>query len=310
MNRLDQQTEHPLQLFHQQLGQLAISRHNTLWQAAGRFSIVTFPSNQRVAASKRDIQQLLLDCGRLAAVFCPRTGQGVRVAEYWLEAKDYGLQTLQRQFRRHVREHADRFVSRELSWQEMASGAPVIHADVAERRGQTTAAWTNPQRWADVCRVAGGTEGLTAHGCLIQDQLAGYVVAWRTQGVCHGVLINRSSRFDKLRSGNVLIYTFSREQISRADTAAINLGRSWYPANINLDRFKRHAGYAERDTTLAVVLHPRLEAILRATSLDRALKRLAAISGGRLGGRLGRRLGFASDLQLLQAARLTELPER
>lgn len=291
---------HPLQLFHQHLGHLAIGRHNTLWQGAGRFSMVTFPSNQRIAASKREIQQLLVDCGRLAAVFCPLTGSGVRVKDYWLESKDYGLDRLQRQFRRHVREHAGQFVARELDWQEMATGALAIHADVAARRGPMGPHWSDRERWAEVCRVAAGTDGLTAYGCLIDNRIAGYVVSWREHGVCHGVLINRTSQFDSLRTGNVLMYSFSRHQISRNDTAAINLGRSWYPANANLDSFKRHAGFDERETVLAVVLHPRLDAILRATSLDRCLQHLRGISGGRL--------GFAGDLQLLEAARLTALP--
>ena len=97
---------HPLQRFHRSLGTLAITRHDTLWCGAGRYSLITVPNNQRVDATKREIQQLLVDCGKLAAVFCPRTGSGPVVTEYWLHAKDYGLGRLQEQFRKHVRRHA------------------------------------------------------------------------------------------------------------------------------------------------------------------------------------------------------------
>lgn len=293
--------QHPLERFHQELGHTAISRHNTLWHAAGRFSLVTFPSNQLIEASKIEIQQLLVDYKKLVAVFCPLTGRGSQINEYWLDTKTYGLSSLQRQFRSHIREHQQQFVSRELSWQEMAGGALAIHADVAQRRGPTDSVWTDLQRWQDVCSLAASIDALTAYGCLINTSIAGYVVAWRDQGICHGVLINRNSRFDQLRTGNILIYNFSRDQISRTDTSAINLGRSWYPAKTSLDRFKRYAGFDERHTTLAVVLHPRLEAMLHATSLDRCLRYLTNL------GMRGKRLGFASNLQLLEAARLTEL---
>jgi len=291
---------HPLEPFHRALGNFAVTRHDTLWYGAGRFSLVTFPNNRRVAATKRDIQRLLVDCGRLAAVFCPLAGSGPVVSEYRLAAKDYGLSRLQEQFRRHVRKHAGRFVTRELTWNEMAAGAGAIHADVAARRRAGPGAWTDGPRWADACRTAADAAGLFAYGCLIDGALAGYVVAWREQDVCHGVLINRDSRHDAQRTGNVLLHAFSRDQITRPDTSMVNLGRGWYPPKPSLDSFKRHAGYEERETVLAVVLHPRVEALVRASWMRRVLRQVGVLAGGWLG--VGR------DLKVLEAAGLTEIP--
>lgn len=292
--------QHPLQRFHRGLGNLAVTRDGTLWYGAGRFSLVTFPSNQRVAATKRDVQRLLVDCGRLAAVFCPVTGSGAAVTEYRLHDKGYGPDRLQHQFRSHVRKHARQFVARELTWDEMSTGAVTIHADIAARRRGTAPAMTDARQWAQVCEDAKGMAGLSAYGCLVGPSLAGYVVAWRERDVCHGVLINRDSRFDALRTGNVLLHSFSRDRIGRADTSSINLGRGWYPPQPSLDSFKRHAGYEERETTLAVVLHPWAEPLLRGSWTHRCLGRIRSLTGGRL--------DLASDLELLEAARLTRIP--
>jgi hypothetical protein len=289
---------HPLEPFYRRMGHAAISRHGTLWCNAGRFTMVTFPGNQQVAATKREIQQLLVDSGRLAAVFCPVAGTGPVVREYVLHSKDYGLGILQPQFRTHVRKHAKEFVSRELDWAEMADRAAAIHEDLAAQWKVPAPHLTDPRRWADTCATAAATPGMYAYGCLADDALAGYVVAWRDRDTCHGVLIHRNSRFDRQRVGNVLLQSFTAAAIAHADIATINLGRSWYPPKPSLDSFKRHAGYEERDTTLAVVLHPRVESLLRSSFTHRCLQLVGTLTGGRL--------NFVDDLRLFEAARLTD----
>jgi hypothetical protein len=291
---------HPAEPFFQALGHFAVSRHDTLWYSAGRFSLVTFPNNRKVACTKRDVQQLLVDCGRLAAVFCPQSGSGPLVKEYWLHAKHYGLSRLQEQFRKHVRRHSGEFIAREVSWDEMATAALAIHADTAARRQDSMPAFTDRRRWASACDAAARIPGLAAYGCLMNDALAAYVVSWQECDACHGVMINRNSVFDPQRAANVLLYSFSHDQIGRTDTSMINLGRSWYPPKPSLDSFKRHAGYEERETAVAIVLHPRIERFMRAPLTHRCLEHVGRLTGGRL--------NFENDLRLFEAARLTDIP--
>lgn len=292
--------EHPVEPFYRALGQRALTRQGVLWCAAGRFTLITFPNNARVTSTRREVQQLLVDSGRLAAVFCPAEGSGPRVREYSLEAKDYGLDRLQHQFRTHVRRHASRFECRGLDWDEMGTLAAEVNADTAIRHGIRGRSRAESGRWTVACRAAAETRGLTAFGCISGEALAAYVVAWQDGITCHGVLISRNSRFDADRVGNVLMYSFSRAYISRGDVARINLGRSWYPPKPNLDSFKRHAGYEERDVTVAVVLHPRLESLLRSSWTRRCLIGARVLTGGRV--------NFDADLDVIDAARLTDIP--
>jgi hypothetical protein len=134
----------------------------------------------------------------------------------------------------------------------------------------------------------------------MNDALAAYVVSWHDRDVCHGVMINRDSRFDRQRAANVLLYSFSRDLIRRGDTSMINLGRSWYPPKPSLNSFKRHAGYEERETVVAVVLHPRVERLLSFRLTHRCLEFVGRLTGGRV--------NLEADLQLFEAARLTDIP--
>jgi hypothetical protein len=290
---------HPLEALYRAMGHQVWSRRGILWHSAGRFSLVTFPGNQRVSSTRQEIQQLLVETGKMAAVFCPQSGSGPEVTEYWLRRKDYGIHLLQRQFATHVRQHATRFVARELSWEEMAAGTRAIHADIAARRRVAIPELTDPRRWADLCRTASCIPGLRAFGCLADGEIAAYVVSWHDGDTCHGVLINRNSAFDRHRVGNVLLHAFSAAFIARLDTAAINLGRSWYPPVLSLDSFKRHAGYEEGKVALAVVLHPRYGRMLQ----SRWVAHAAALAGALTRGRVD----LTGDVQVLEAARLTDI---
>lgn len=281
------------------MGRLAISRHGTLWCDAGRFSLVTFPTNQRVAATKRQIQQVLVDTGRWIAVFCPVEGSGVRVGEHVLESADYGLASLQRQFRSHVRHHGPLFQCRELCWEEMSKRNNELQADPGLRANQASPAWHAPDARTDIWAAASVTPGLFAYGCLLNDELAGYIVAWQQDDCCHGMLFHRSRHFDAQRISNILLYNFSAAVLARPGIRRINMGRSWFPQKPGLDQFKRHAGYQEQSTDLAVVLHPKLELILQSRLTHRCLRIAARISGGRF--------SPENDLYLFQAARQTKI---
>lgn len=291
---------HPLEPFFRDSGQVAVSRLDTLWCSAGRFSLVTFPNNRRVSGTKRDVQQILVETGKLAAVFCPQSGSGPRVKEHRLRTADYGLPHLQAQFRKHVRRHAAAFVTRDLTWEEMTGAALAVHADTAARRKVAMPGLTDRRRWATVCQTAARVPGLVAYGCLANDALAAYIVSWRDGDRCHGVMINRNGAFDAQRPVNVLLYAFSREQLGRAETSEIDLGRGWYPPRPSLESFKRHAGYEERETALAVVLHPRVDRLLRAPLTHRCLEAVGHLTGGRF--------NLENDLRLFEAARDTDIP--
>jgi hypothetical protein len=291
--------EHVLEAFYRGMGHLAISRHETLWGDAGRFSLVSHPSNQKVAATKHQIQQLLVDTGKWIALFCPTGGSGPTINEYTLQSRDYGLQSLQRQFRNHVRRHGADARCRELTWEEMLHQTGDIHADLAVQWKQASAYEAGQDRWAAAWAAARETPGLFAYGCFLKHDLAGYIVAWIDGETCHGVLLHRNSHFDGQRIANVLLYNFSATTLAKPGIRKINMGRSWFPVKPSLDRFKRHAGYEEGKTTLAVVLHPKLEPFLRSRATHYSLGLISRISRGRL--------NFEQDLPLLRAARQTEI---
>ena len=251
-------------------------------------------------ATKAEIQRLLVDAGKAVAVFCPASGAGIPVEEYLLDAAGYGMHRLQAQFRQHVRRHAEEFESRELSWSELERLAPDLHGNMVERWNLAPGTWTDREHWAETCAAGASTPGLWVFGCLAAGRLAGYSVAWRNLETCHGVLLHRDSRFDRQRIGNVLLHAFSAAAAGHDGTATINLGRSWYPPRPRLDSFKRHAGYTGNATTLAVVLHPRIEPLLRSSWTHRCLDAVSRLTGGRI--------DPGGDVALLRAARRTELP--
>lgn len=290
-------SEHPLTPFFRSLGHRTWTRLGTLWIDAGRFTLVTIPCNIVIEASKADIEALLRDTGRTVAVFVNAAGTGVASSDFWVGDKNYSLASLQRQFRQQVLRHGDRCEVRIVPWDELGECGLKVNQDTMDRRGLRMHRCTTPDGWADCCRSAAGIPGLEATGCFIEGSLTGFVVSWTTGGACQGLLMHRDSRYQPMGAGNNLVFGFTRLMMQRPEIHDVTLGRGWFPAVETIDRFKRHAGYEEKQIRLSVMLNPRWERMLSSPLTKALLRSVDAITG--------HRSSLGSDLQVLEAASLT-----
>ena len=112
-------------------------------------------------------------------------------------------------------------------------------------------------------------------------------------------MLHRDSKYNYLGAGNSLVYGFTRQMIQRPEINSVSMGRGWFPIVESLDRFRRHAGYVDETLRLGVVLHPRWEKILGSRITHTVLKKLTVWTGGRL--------NLKNDLEVLQAAAITQL---
>ena len=157
-----------------------------------------------------------------------------------------------------------------------------------------------PETWTECCRVAGGILGLTATGCVVDGDLAAFLLSWVSRRRCYVLMYYRSPRFDAFRPSHKLIADFTSRTIRRDDVDAVTLGRDLVPAQGAVGDFKRHAGYRTEPIPVAAVVDPRYRALLThrwTRGAIRGLRRLA-----------GRRGGPLENVQLLDVAALTRLP--
>ena len=156
-----------------------------------------------------------------------------------------------------------------------------------------------PESWKQICAVASTIKGLEVFGCFYKGDLAGYLVSWVYDDICQGMMLHRDSKYNDIGAGNSLVYGFTNEMIHRPEINSVSMGRGWFPIVESLDRFRRHAGYVDETLRLGVVLNPRWEMVLGSRMTHHFLEKLTAWTGGRL--------NLKNDLEVLQAAAITQL---
>ena len=291
--------DHPLAPFYRALGHKVLSRNGVVWADAGRFSLMSVPCNQKLTLTKEEIQGHLRASGRMIAVFPTTEKTGITVTDFWLRDKSYDLSFLQRQFRQHVIKNEESCDVRLISWEELSQIGLDVNRNTMERRGLKMHKCIQLESWKQICAVASTIKGLEIFGCFYKGELAGYLVSWVYRDICQGIMLHRDSQYNYLGAGNSLVYGFTRQMIQRPEIHCVSMGRGWFPKLESLDRFRRHAGYVDETLRLGVVLHPRWEKILGSSLTHNVLKKLTAWTGGRL--------NLENDLEVLQAAAMTQL---
>jgi len=291
--------DHPLAPFYRALGHKVWSCHSVIWADAGRFSLMSIPCNQKLTLTKKEIQDLLRASGRMIAVFPTTEKTGITVTDFWLRDKSYSLSFLQRQFRQHVIRNEETCDVRLISWEELSHIGLSVNRNTMERRGLKMHKCVQPESWKNICAVASTIKGLEVFGCFYKGDLAGYLVSWVYDDICQGMMLHRDSKYNDIGAGNSLVYYFTNQMIHRPEINSVSMGRGWFPIVESLDRFRRHAGYVDETLRLGVVLHPRWEMVLGSRMTHHVLEKLTTWTGGRL--------NLENDLEVLQAAAITQL---
>ena len=292
-------TEHALAPFYQALGHRVWTRFGALWIDVGRFTLITAPANAVVTVSRNDVQELLRESGRLAAVFPTAQDVGVECLNHWVRDRNYSLKSLQSKFRANVVRNHEKFQVRRMEWGELRDCGPSVYRSTMERRGVAAHSSTSEKGWSEICAAGERTPGLEVTGCFLGDVLTGFMVSWTQQDLCYSLSLFGDRNYSDLRAANVLVYNYTQQMMNRPGIVSVSMGRDWWPPVESKSRFKRHAGYAEERLFLGVILHPRWSGILESTLTRNALRVLDRLTGGQI--------AFLRNVQLLDSAAATRM---
>lgn len=294
--------DHPLAEFYQALGHQTQTAFGVLWIDVGRFSLTCVPCSSLIEASREEVDGLLRQTRRLAAVFPTPEPTGIAGGTLWVRDRDYGPHSLQRQFRQHVRRGERSCVVRPVDWETLRTGAGECNFDTLRRRGIRESPILTPTGWSRVCEAAARVEGLEAFGCFHDTRLIAFLIAWNRGDNCAGLVMHRSQAAEELRGAHLLFHEFTRTMMRREGLTGVSLGRIMLPPQHSLEQFKRHAGYQVEPIQVAAVLHPAVRGPLGNAVTRAALRRLRQWAGDRL--------PPLENVAVLDAAAATRLPHR
>lgn len=276
------------------------SAMEVLWIEAGRLSIISIPSTAPVNATKEEMDRLLRQSRRVMAIFPTSFATGIKSGTFWVRDREYGLHSLQRQFRQHVQRAAKVCSVRALDWDSLRSKGWHCHVISLQRRGATASPTASQAGWERYCEVGASIAGLEPWGCFYGEDLLAYLIAHSGGSMCEALMLHRSEAALSFRAVHLLFYEFTRAMIQRPEISAVTVGREWFPPHPSLSQFKKHAGYHTEEIQLAVVLHPEVRLILGNVITRKVLRFLRAVTQNYS--------ARFDSLEALDAAAATRLP--
>ncbi|MDG2384764.1 MAG: GNAT family N-acetyltransferase [Pirellulaceae bacterium] len=257
------------------------------------------PSALNVEVTREGLNDLLKESGALAATFPTTLPTGIKSVAYTMQDPDYGLSSVRRQFRQHLKRGAAHCEVRLLTWKELRQDGLEVNLDTARRRNQPNACYANPKQWGKFCEVVSDCQQLKAVGCLVDGTLASFIIAWVQGNRCEGLMTHHTRKFAEQRPSHAVMHGFTRTMIAHPEIDTVCIGRDMFPPKPSLARFKRYAGYSATPIQLGVVIHP---------SWNRLLTNPWSRAGFRsLRQAVGSRSNFLEDSQILDVAAATEI---
>lgn len=293
---------HPLRDLYAAQGHRTYSESGVLWIDVGRFSLTSLPYATTVEADLEDLDKLLRKSQRLAAIFPTRLATGLESKTFWVRDRNYGAQSMQRQFRQNVQRGAKECAARPLDWDTLRRKGLSCNIDTMERRGRHSSPTICQDGWDRFCESAAKIPGLEAWGSFHGEDLLAYLIAWKVKDTCEALIAHRSEKAAPLRATHLLFHEFTKTMCQNPELSAVSMGRDWLPTKLSLSRFKTHAGYQAEPVRLAVVLHPAVRGILAHPVTRAALRFLRRLTGNRS--------APFDNLEILEAAAATRIPSR
>lgn len=271
---------------------------HALWQAApGRRLYRSLPIDRPVRPDASDEERIFRHGAALGIEFTTEPGRGAASSHFVVRDPGYGLHSLKRQFRQHVRRGLERCVVREIDFGDLERhGAAANRASLA-RQARAVPHLLDPRLWRRYCDAGRRTPGAGVLASFTDGILAAYLVFFRVDDVVHGLQMMSRTDLWAHRPNHLLYYSFAHAMIRRWGVQAVSVGLGSLPPAPERDRFKRAAGFAAEPCAIGIRLRPWAHRFARVRAPDWALGAAARL--------LGTRVGAARARSILTAARAT-----
>lgn len=274
--------------FLEKLGHRVIRTESSWWYDVTRWAYMSFPFHVSITPSTDEINTLLLKNGLMARYTCP---DGSGNASYYTACcgKSYDLSQLTVKARNQSRRGLERCTVRRVTFEDLGRlGGIAINRDTLLRQGRPVPRGHDAY-WHKYYSAAEHTATMEAWAALVADELAAFIICCSFDD-CMTILSSASNRKHlKAYPNNALIYTFTKEALSRPHISQVSYGLApLQPGLENLDHFKHGMGFTDLPVGQRVQFHPFAGPFLAKPAI-RLLRR--GIEAAGFNGRMGQLAG-------------------
>lgn len=247
-----------------------------IWIGPSRGFFNRVPLYETMTPTEDELRTLFRRYPTIGVNYAAEPGTQGRVGHnYFVRDPNYDMKALNSKGRWSVRKGLKHCQVRPISFDELHLLGMPLNLDTLTRHGRDEPIFSDPDRWARLCRAGAGTEGAQVWGAFVGDELGTYIVLIRIGNVVNLLYSNSRTDLMNLHPSSALFFIVIQTMMQTPGVEAVFNGAQWITTTRGLDRFKQRLGFEVEPVVFVVKLRPLAKRIL----LDWGGRRAIAASG-------------------------------
>jgi hypothetical protein len=244
--------------WYRRQGYHVVRTRSSYWYNSGPRVFQAFPWNWMIEPSREELCELFREHSAIGIRFStlPASQEGVLSYHTICDDKSYDIRMLSRQTRQNVKRGLEHCVVRRIPFHRLAHDGWNLHCSTLKRQGRRDL--QTKHGWQRRCFLADELPGFEVWGALVGHALAAALLLVRIDDWV--VLLSQESESQLLhhRPNHALVYTVTKELMSRTDVGGVFYTLKSLDAPASVDEFKFRMGYRAALVKQRAAFHPRV----------------------------------------------------
>jgi hypothetical protein len=260
-------------------------RRGVLWHSVGYGMYISLPYNTTVEWTPSEAAEAVRAFGVSGIRYPSTQWPGLASGIYVCRQHDYGIATLHRNFRVHVRRGLPQVEVRPVTDEELLTQAPEMNRKAMQRQQRYDPEFCQLSRWRRFVRVVRECPCIEVIGAFVDGTLAAYNVNCIEDGCIQILYRVTDLRFEDRYATKVLDFHVTSRLVTDPAVQAVSMGWASLIPHQGHHEYKMRLGYQFEPVSSVISLHPILESTIGSTPGRSALNWLSSLfkSSQRLG---------------------------
>jgi hypothetical protein len=247
----------------------------TVWAHYRGPFFCSLPYHRRIDPDPREIREMLRQRKVRCVRFPSGNGKGLPVGLYVCDPREYGLEKLPRQYRRHVVRGQELCEIRPIEPAELIREGLKLNLETMQRQQRYDPEFGDPASWKRFVEAIRLSPGVEVTGAYLNGRLSAYLVTCR-QGKCLHMLYKMSRSEDRgLPIGHALDFQIISRAAADPGLELVENSFVSIVPNEGLDTYKRRMGFTVEPCHLSIYFHPAIAPLLSNRLTIGAMKTIA-----------------------------------
>ena len=248
--------------FFERLGHKVIRTQSSWWYDVQSGVFLTIPYYKEITPSEEEIGNLMKS-EKLRALRYPTTLDSLGfLSNITVNTNsNYDISSLHQKARNQTRRGLENCKVEQLDFDWLIDNGLPLNISTAKRQGRESH-YSNPIYWAKYCQAAKATEGVSAWGAFIEDQLAAFLISVTTENNWQEWVVNHSlTQLRNKYSNNALSFTVAQQFLKNEKSNGICYGLGSLEETGQLDHFKSRMGWTVRPIKQRLIFSKKLKLV-------------------------------------------------